>query len=153
MILLGVFIILCAIFKYFILFAIGVVLLSFVGSFFARIENYGMYYGFDDPKLDQLKQKIAKVVPEIEKIEIYGSNQSFTIDKKTSYICSKDKNDEYYPDNMLIYVILHELAHALSPEIGHTKKWEEIFNDLLARAEEGGIYSSKIPLIKDYCGY
>ena len=150
---LGAFAIVCSILGYFVLFAVSIVILTFLGSFFARVENYGFYYRYDDPKLDELKHRISTVIPEINNIDIYGSNQSFTIDKKTTYICSKDKREEYYPDNMLIYVILHELAHALSSEVGHTKVWENIYQNLLERAEKGGIYDSKIPVISDYCGY
>ena len=65
----------------------------------------------------------------------------------------KNERGEYYPDNMLIYVVLHELAHALCDEIDHTPKYEEIFKDLLARAQDGGIYDSSIPVVDKYCGY
>ena len=39
--------------------------------------------------------------------------------KQKVYLCLKDENNEYYNDNMLIYVALHELAHVLCDEIGH----------------------------------
>lgn len=152
-----IFIIICAILKYFVLFGIGVALLGAVSLFSSKIENFG-YYKFDDPKLEDLRKRIESVIPEINKVSLHGSNKSFTINKSASYICTKDKEDEYYSDNMLIYVILHELAHAISPTVEspkgrHSKAWENIFNGLLARAEKGGIYDSKIPILKDYCEY
>ena len=119
------------------------------------IQNY---YKYEDSKIDVLKEKIGRVIPEIHHVELYGSNKSFTIDKKVSYICLKDANGSYYQDNMLVYVILHELAHVLCDEVRppneeHTPKWEAIFKELLARAEAGGVYNSKIPILSDYCGY
>lgn len=153
MIALGIFIVVCAALKYFVLLAIAVVILSFVSAFFSRIENFEKYYMYDDDKLDDLKRRIAVVIPEINRVEFYGSNKSFTIDKRTSYICMKDSGDRYYTDNMLTYVILHELGHALSPNKGHTEEWEAIFDSLLDRAAEGGVYDPSIPLTRDYCGY
>ena len=47
-------------------------------------------------------------------------------------MCLKDKNGKYYDDNMLNYVALHELAHVLCDEIGHTDKFYAIFDELRA---------------------
>ena len=65
----------------------------------------------------------------------------------------KDEQGEYYEDNMLIYVALHELAHVLCDEVGHTEKWKKIFEDLLVDAENKGVYNSNVPPILDYCTY
>lgn len=127
---------------------VGVILLLIV--VFSRIENY---YQFEDSHLDALKQRIATAIPEIKRVKLVGSNESFTIDKKKTYICLKDDKGKYYPDNTLIYVILHELAHALSPTLRHTSSWKSIFKSLLIRAEKGGVYDSKIPIVSNYCGY
>jgi len=63
----------------------------------------------------------------------------------------RDENNEYYNENMLIYVTLHEVAHAICDEIGHTQKFHEIFESLLDRAYNMGIYNPSIPIIQDYC--
>ena len=112
------------------------------------IDRYDKFY---DPKLDELRNKIYTIIPEINGVELYGSNKSFTIDKEEIYLCLKDKNDRYYDDNMLIYVLLHELAHVLCNEIGHTNKFREIFRGLLKRAEIGKIYDASKPPVDDYC--
>ena len=54
---------------------------------------------------------------------------------------------------MLIYVALHEVAHVLCDEVGHTQKFHSIFEDLLKKATEMGIYNPSIPLIQNYCEY
>jgi hypothetical protein len=118
------------------------------------VQNYtDQYDKFYDPKLDMLKDRIATAIPEINRIEISGSNKSFTINKKSVYICTKDENGSYYEDNMLIYVILHELAHVLCDEVGHTEKFKSIFRSLLERATKAGVYNPATPPIDDYCNY
>ena len=38
-------------------------------------------------------------------------------------------------------------------EIGHTKKWQSIFDELLDKAQDLGIYDKNIPMQSNYCGY
>lgn len=109
------------------------------------------YDKFDDPKLDELRNRISSVIPEIKNVKLFGSNKSFTINKKEIFLCLKDKNGTYYDNNMLTYVLLHELAHVLCDEIGHTDKFRQIFRNLLKRAENGGIYNSSKPPLDNYC--
>lgn len=122
----------------------------------AVIDKYledSMYNKFDDQKLEDLKQKLSIAIPEIRKVSLSGSNKSFTINKEHIFICTKDEKGQYYSDNMLVYVLLHELAHVQCDEIGHTAKFTRIFKELLDRAENAGLYNSKIEPIKNYCEY
>lgn len=111
------------------------------------------YVRFDDPKLDELKQRLITAFPEMRNIDLSGSNRSFTINKRHVYICTKDARGQYYHDNMLIYVLLHELAHVMCDEVGHTEKYKKIFQGLLHRAHEAGLYDPDIPPVDDYCNY
>ena len=54
---------------------------------------------------------------------------------------------------MLIYVLLHELAHVKCDEIGHTEKFKTIFKSLLQKAELAGIYNPYQPPIDNYCNF
>ena len=54
---------------------------------------------------------------------------------------------------MLMYVLAHEVSHALSDSVGHTEEFHNIFNDLLNIAVKKGIYDPTIPVITDYCEY
>ena len=84
-------------------------------------------------------------------ITFYRGNKSYTINKEIVYICLKDEKGEYYNENMLIYVIAHEIAHVLCDEIGHTDAFFEIFDDLINELSKEGIYNPSIPILKTYC--
>ena len=58
-----------------------------------------------------------------------------------------------YAKNQLVLVLLHEIAHALCDEVGHTAKFNRILDDLLVKAAQKGVYNPKIPNIPDYCEY
>ena len=121
----------------------------------------------DDPKLKYLRETLEdffqsktnwkeplKILNEkniMKNIKLYRGEKSYTINKEKLYICLKDENGYYYDDNTLIYVIAHELSHAICDEIGHTEKFHRIFEALLLNMEEQGIYNSKIPIKQDYC--
>jgi len=106
-----------------------------------------------DPVLKQIKHKCKDVHPIIPRIELYEGKKSYTINKEKIYLCLKDKNGKYYNTNMLVYVFLHEVAHILCDEIGHTAKFARIFDDLLEEATRLGVYNPNIPIIDDYCEY
>lgn len=106
-----------------------------------------------DPIIIELKQQLRKIHPMIDQIEMYEGKRSYTINKEKVYLCLKDEKGEYYDKNMLTYVLLHELAHVLCDEVGHTDKFHEIFNGLLDRAVDLKLYDPDIPIIKNYCTY
>lgn len=110
-------------------------------------------YSENDPIIIRIKNNLMKLNSTAHKIKIYESNKSYTINKKIIYICLKNNKNQYYDFNMLMYVAIHELAHVLCDEIGHTEKFYEIFNNLLDKAEDLNMYDSDIPIISNYCGH
>jgi hypothetical protein len=105
----------------------------------------------DDPMLHRLKEVLSPIHPSIERLKLYKSDKSYTINKEKIYLCLHDKNGDYYPLSTLSYVLLHEIAHFLNTyDVGHTPKFYEIFDQLLARAEELGIYNPSIPVDPTY---
>jgi hypothetical protein len=106
-----------------------------------------------DSKLEQIKIELHDVHPLIQYIDLYQGDKSYTINKEKIYLCLYDENDEYYNINMLKYVFLHEFAHSLNKGIGHGKDWKDIFDALLERAIDIGVYNPDIPPILDYCNY
>jgi len=122
-----------------------------------------------DPKIDEIKIKIAPLFSKdvkhsgildvinsrdvMNEIYIYKGNKSYTINKEKVYLCLKDENGEYYNDNLLIFVTLHELSHVISDTIGHDKKFNNIFDELLRKATEMNIYDPKLPIDQNYCTY
>lgn len=87
----------------------------------------------------------------IDKIPISKGEKSYTINKEKIYICLKDEEKEYYDENMLIYVILHEIGHVLCKSEGHTQEWHTIFKALQNYANKRGFWDAKEPIINNYC--
>lgn len=131
-----------------------VVLVLLMGYFIVNIMTY-ICDEFDasDPKLAEIRLKLEKLSPVVKKLKFFRANKSFTINKKRIHLCLKDENGQYYPDNMLMYVAIHELAHVLCKDIGHTQSFYDVFEKLIAQADELKIYDKSIPILKDYCGY
>lgn len=111
-------------------------------------ENYSQY----NPIIQILKTEISKCFPELNHLQIYEGSKSYTVNKEKIYLCVKDKRGQNYDIHVLMYVLLHEIAHTLCPEVGHTQQFKDIFNILLQRAEIGGIYSH-VEIPKDYCDF
>lgn len=103
-----------------------------------------------DPRIVGLKNKLSRAFPELNKAKLMKGNSSYTLNKHKVFICT-EKNGVKYDDNMLTYVILHELAHVLCDEVGHTPKFMEIFAGLLARAEHYGLYDPTLKRVANYC--
>ena len=133
--------------------------------FKCRKEDYELQM---DPKLQEIKARIKPIFTDgkvytgrleklnnydFENIMLYKGDKSYTINKTKVYICLKDSKNNYYEDQMLIYVILHELSHVLCNSVGHTEEFNEIFDDLLEEASNRGIYDKNYKTIEDYCEY
>lgn len=109
-------------------------------------ENFSQYH----PVIQVLKENVLNCFPELGNIKIYEGDKSYTINKEKIYLCIRDKNGQYYNQNILMYVLLHEIAHTLCPEIGHTQSFKNIFNSLIERANAFGIYT-QVDIPTDYC--
>ena len=106
----------------------------------------------DDPMLHKLRKIMLPLHPEIKNLKLYKGKKSYTINKDKIYLCLTDENNEYYPTNHLIYVMLHEFAHYINKDdIGHTLKFHKIFEDLIEQAHNMGIYNASIPPVENYC--
>lgn len=87
---------------------------------------------------------------------------TYTIDKQDMHIClrTRDNNERIYGIDILMYVVLHELAHLCNydrngiPILGHGAEFRFIFKFLVEEAIKIGIYKhtnySTEP--KEYCG-
>ena len=106
----------------------------------------------DDPMLDHLRLLLINVHPIVGSLKLYKADKSYTLNKEKIFLCLKDNDNNYYPQNMLIYVTLHEIAHVLCTSQGHTEEFYNIFDSLLKRAKELGIYTVDIPQVRNYRG-
>jgi len=90
-------------------------------------------------------------------------NSPFNLEGSTSYMeekgkvfafCVRDKRSNYFDENTLIFVTLHELSHLAVNSWGHGEEYWRTFKFILKHAVDSGIYKpidySKYPV--DYCG-
>jgi hypothetical protein len=87
---------------------------------------------------------------------------TYTIDKKDMHIClrTRDDHEKLYDMNLLMYVVLHELAHLCNynrsgnPIQGHGIEFKQIFRLLVQEAINIGIYRYEdyVKKPKNYCG-
>lgn len=108
-------------------------------------------------KLDSLNKRN---IPAETRIYRTDNSQSHTINKEEIFMCLKDVDGEYYPLNMLIYVLAHEYTHVIDKTVwkpgdpgeqGHSYHFWEIFDELLEELTKAGIYDPSEPFIADYC--
>lgn len=82
---------------------------------------------------------------------------SYSVNKGESIVMclrSRDKASRLEDENTLMYVLVHELAHLATVEIGHTKTFWKTFRFLVREAVDMGLYEdtdySETPV--NYCG-
>jgi len=107
----------------------------------------------DKQVLHQIRHRLEQVHEKAQTIDLSVDKKSYTINKQKIYLCLKDKHGKYYDMNMMMYVALHELAHCLCDDIGHTAKFHDIFETLLDKAHTMKLYDKTISPIADYCIY
>lgn len=108
-----------------------------------HVQKCGKFIGLLEPlnNLNILKNLI-----------MVEDNESYTINKKIIHLCTKDpRNGKYYDKNTLMFVVLHELAHVLCNDIGHTEDFLIINSALLNHAVKNGFYDPSKPFVKNYC--
>jgi predicted metal-dependent hydrolase len=116
---------------------------------------YGWQYVQDemmekDTNVVRIKSKLIPFFPELRNVKFMKGTSSYTINKHKIYLCT-DHSGIHYDDNMLIYVTLHELAHVITPEIGHGHTFMKNFNNLLERAIKAKVYDPTQPKVENYC--
>ena len=107
--------------------------------------------------LDKLQQAVVSLDPQrLSHLQFFESEDDTRIDdKKMVYLCLRDPaTGKLYQWNDLIYVTLHEMAHALSEGFDpqHTSaEFQSNFWQLLRRAEAKGFYRPGEGLVHEYC--
>lgn len=80
---------------------------------------------------------------------------SYSVNKGEKVIlCIRQKDRSFVPKNIVMYVAIHEVAHIMTKEIGHTETFWNNFRFLLEEAMSIGLYE-KVDFNRqpaDYCG-
>jgi uncharacterized protein YneF (UPF0154 family) len=146
---------------------ICILVFGFIGWLIVtQIEEFKLQ---DDPKLRELKEILIPMFRKDKKynglltsinnrnilneVGLYKGNKSYTINKQKIFLCLKDENGLYYPNQQLIYVLLHEISHVICTEVGHTELFNQIFDELLLEAEKMKIFDPNYEIIQNYCNY
>lgn len=115
-------------------------------------DDIKVYY---DPMIQKLSTDLQKIYPDFTKLNIVilGANDTFTENKRKIFICLRNKQNEYYDYNTLLYITLHELAHVLTSAYdNHGEQFTDTFSKLLHRAKDLGLYDHTKDMKYDYCG-
>ncbi len=103
--------------------------------------------------ISDLKEKLTMVDNKFAELDIREAASSYTEDKSIIYLCLRDEKGQFYPINTIMYVALHEIAHLINKEdFGHTTSFHKIFDKLLCKASDMGIYDPSKPHTAWYCG-
>lgn len=126
------------------------------------IEHLDKNFSNDDTKAFFIKKLKENYNPYmISEAAVDPRYTTFTVDKKDINICLRTRNhyEKIYDINLLMYVVIHELAHLCNysrdgtPIIGHGREFKEIFAFLVSESIKLKLYDyedySKSP--KEYC--
>lgn len=133
-----------------ILILVGFMLLILIAMMIIIVRKRNEHFLEKHPDVLRIRSILQPIFPELANHRLLKSDASYTLDKGDIYLCT-DFNGRKYDDNMIIYVTLHELAHTLTPTIGHTLHFMETFKNLLNRAYMHGLYDPLKPLAFNYC--
>lgn len=127
------------------------------------IDHLDKKYKNDDTKMffiKKLKENYSSSV--LSEAAIDKRYTTYTIDKRDMHICLRTRDDEekLYDINLLMYVVLHELAHLCNytpgghPIQGHGIEFKKIFRLLVQEGINIGIYKYEnyTSNPKNYCG-
>lgn len=132
--------------------AIGVIAVAAVIAFIIssnNIQDQRKQY----PKLAEISANYAKIDPSYGRIPLREGSSAYTENKSVITICLKDPTTgQEYDMNTLMYVALHELAHATTSEEGHGEMFKARFQELLKKGYQLGFYNPSIPMPPAYCG-
>lgn len=118
----------------------------------ALVEHMSSMYG-DNPDVVRLR---ANFNPDaVSEGGMENGYTSYSINKGERIVmCIRQRNGSFVDANVLVYVAVHELAHLMTMDVGHTPAFWSNFRFLLREAIEIGIYSKVDFNSKpsDYCG-
>ena len=114
-----------------------------------------------EEKIEQLKNKLKKcfdyehMQKHIDKLIINPGHKSYIINKRNVSLCLEDDENNYYNDDLLLHVLIHELSHSICNETGHTEQFYAIDDDLQRIAKEKNFISKTFDPMNhlDYCKF
>jgi predicted metal-dependent hydrolase len=130
-------------------------MLATIRSNMVKLVNYLKENFISDERVQLL---VNRFNPDVLQESLANSSQtSYSLDKGRKIVfClrSKDEKQEFVDMNTMMFVAVHEMAHVMTKDIGHTENFWENMRFLLKKAIKISLYTkvdySKNP--KQYCG-
>jgi predicted metal-dependent hydrolase len=133
-------------------------LLARVRQRMQKLYNYLIATYPEKLQVKQLKQNFKPDPSRISESTPDAEHTSYSVNKGESvHFCLRQRqgnNESLVKENIMVFVALHEMAHMITPTIGHGPDFWNNFGWLLKIAEDQGIYKyedfSAHPV--SYCG-
>ena len=133
-------------------------LLARVRQRMQKLYNYLIATYPEKLQVKQLKQNFKPDPSRISESTPDAEHTSYSVNKGESvHFCLRQRrgnNESLVKENIMVFVALHEMAHMVTPTIGHGPDFWNNFGWLLKIAEDQGIYTyedfSAHPV--SYCG-
>lgn len=100
-------------------------------------------------RINKLKEQLRPILtPEdYNRINVFdmknhhtSTGVGYTINKKDIFICSEKEDGTPEDDEVIMYVLLHEVSHAICPvSIHHDSAFLSTFSTILSKARQAGI--------------
>jgi len=109
-----------------------------------------------DPEKDGVRDLIDNYNPRTLSETVTGAKYtSYSVNKGEKIsVCIRSADNSFIDDNTILFVVIHELSHVMTSEVGHTPLFWDNMKYLLEEGEKAGIYEpinyEKRP--KQYCG-
>jgi len=119
------------------------------------IDNIDEFKEYRD-YINLLKNNLTPLRTTIYETDPLSEFTSYSVNKgeELSLCLTSKKTKELHNKNLLMYVVIHELAHMACPEIGHGPLFKKIFKKLLEESIKINIYNyedyNNNPI--EYCG-
>ena len=128
-----------------------------IGRLDLFIDKFVAYLDTKNPNDRRVKRLVNKLNDiKIEESPFEPDTSSYTLNKGDLIaLCVRNKeNKDFHDYQLLLFVVIHELAHIASVSRGHGAEFIDTFKWLLNEASESGMYIpvdySKAPIT--YCG-
>jgi hypothetical protein len=112
-----------------------------------KIDKLYLFLKEKFPSKPQVKQLLNNFVPDPSRFEEStpaAEHTSYSVNKgEKVHLCLRQReggNETLVQENVMVFVSLHEMAHVVTPTLGHGPDFWNNFAWILKQAEEIGIY-------------
>jgi hypothetical protein len=117
------------------------------------VQHMMARYGLNDPDVERMFKRYDPST--VSEGPVENGTTSYSVNKGEKIVlCIRQKSGEFVPINTLMYVAIHEIAHIMTPTVGHTPSFWTNFRFLLTEAMSIGLYTRTDfdGRPEDYCG-